>query len=113
VLVHNKVIDPRTGHEVGRFIVDSKGNTMIEPVGGSTIAFPKPGAVDTHTLYPNGSNYQRLNPRGHATNSTPHAHGHLPGIGPGGKGMQGPSLSPSTTPTTVKPNTPDAHWPIN
>ena len=26
-------IDSRTGSEVGRFIVDEKGNTMIEPVG--------------------------------------------------------------------------------
>jgi hypothetical protein len=36
---------------------------MIEPVGGRTVSAGK-GGVDTHTLYPNGSNYQRLNPQG-------------------------------------------------
>ncbi len=51
-----KTIDPATGEEVGRFIVDPKGNTMIEPVGGSTVPAGK-GGIDTHTLYSNGSNY--------------------------------------------------------
>ena len=81
---------------------------MIEPKGGKTVPAGSGGA-DTHTLYPNGSNAQRLNPKGHANNPTPHGHGHLPGTGPGKKG-QGPSLSPEGT--VVKPNSKAAHWPI-
>jgi len=117
ILVHNAgptCYDPRTGEPVGRFIVDTRGNVMIEPVGGSTIPYPptNPNAIDTHTLWPNGSNYQRLNPQGHAPNPTPHGHAHLMGTGPGKKG-QGPSLGPGATQTVVKPNSVDAHWPIH
>jgi hypothetical protein len=101
-------IDPRTGSEVGRYIVDPNGNTMIEPVGGRTVPGPNPG--DTHTLYPNNSNYQRLNASGHASNPTPHAHGHLQGTGPYTKG-QGPSIDVHGN--VVPGNSPDAHWPIN
>ena len=97
------------GNQIGRIIVDSKGNAMIEPVGGKTVAAGK-GGVDTHTLYPNGSNYQRLNPQGHANNPTPHGHGHAPGTGPGMKG-QGPSLDVNGN--VVPWNSPAAHWPIN
>lgn len=85
-------MDKATNQEVGRLIVDSKGNTMIEPVGGKTVSEGK-GGVNTHTVNANGSNYQRLNPQGHADNPTPHGHGHLSGIGPGIKG-QGPSITP-------------------
>jgi hypothetical protein len=99
-------VDPRTGEEVGRFIVDSRGNVMIEPVGGRTVAAGR-GGVDTHTLYPNGSNYQRLNPVGHPRNPTPHAHGHLPGTGPGMRG-QGPSID--ILGNVVPWNSPEAHW---
>lgn len=81
---------------------------MIEPAGGKTVAAGK-GGVDTHTLYPNGSNYQRLNPRGHANNPTPHAHGHALGTGPGMKG-QGDSLDVDGN--VVPWNSADAHWPI-
>lgn len=102
-------VDPRTGHEVGRFVVDPRGNVMIEPKGGRTTAFPQPGAVDTHTLYPNGSNYQRLNPRGHAGNPTPHGHGHQEGTG-GGRRGQGVSIDSSGQP--VPSNSPEAHWPL-
>ena len=98
----------KAGNEIGRFVVDSKGNTMIEPVGGRTVAAGK-GGVDTHTLYPNGSNYQRLNPKGH-NDPTPHAHGHEPGTGPGMKG-QGRSLDVNGN--VVPWNSPAAHWPIN
>ncbi|HFO5098760.1 TPA: RHS repeat-associated core domain-containing protein, partial [Escherichia coli] len=86
-------IDPINQQPVGRFIGDSKGNIMVEPVGGRTIPYPpsNPGSADTHTLYQNNSNAYRLNPIGHANNSTPHAHAHLPGTGSGMKG-QGPSL---------------------
>jgi len=102
-------VDPNTGEEVGRFVVDPNGNTMIEPKGGETKPAGK-GNVDTHTTYPNGSNYQRLNPKGHQNNPKPHGHGHLPGTGPG-KAGQGPSIG--TDGTEVKPNTDAAHWPIN
>ncbi|MFL9984062.1 RHS repeat-associated core domain-containing protein [Paraburkholderia sediminicola] len=98
----------KAGTQVGRIIADSKGNAMIEPVGGSTVAAGK-GGVDTHTLYPNGSNYQRLNPQGHANNPTPHGHGHAVGTGPGMKG-QGPSLDVNGN--VVPWNSPAAHWPI-
>ncbi len=102
-------VDPRTGQPVGRFITDNKGNVLIEPAGGRTVAAGK-GGVDTHTLYPNGSNYQRLNPKGHDNNPNPHGHGHQPGTGPGKNG-QGPSLDPQGN--VVPFNSKDAHWPIH
>lgn len=102
-------VDPLTGAKLGRFVADSKGNVMIEPKGGTTVPAGK-GGVDTHTLFPNGSNYQRLNPQGHANNPTPHGHGHLQGTGPG-RGGQGQSLN--TQGQTVSPKSPDAHWPIH
>jgi RHS repeat-associated protein len=105
----NKTIDSNTGEEVGRFIADSEGNTMIEPKGGDTVSAGRKG-TDTHTLYDNKSNYQRLNPQGHPNNPTPHGHGHLRGAGPNRKG-QGPSISPQGE--IVKPNDPEAHWPLN
>lgn len=90
--------------------MDPNGNAMIEPAGGSTGAYPPgSGGADTHTYYPNGSNYQRLNPNGHPTNPTPHGHGHLPGTGPGKKG-QGPSID--TTGKCVPFNSKGAHWTI-
>ncbi len=116
ILVHNAIqcgatIDPRTGEEVGRFIGDPHGNIMIEPFGGKTV--PGKNPVDTHTLYPNGSNYQRLNPQGHLPyNPIPHAHGHLQGTGPGMKG-QGASLAADAPATVVPRKSTDAHWPIN
>jgi hypothetical protein len=81
---------------------------MIQPKGGSTVPAGR-GGGDTHTLYPNGSNYQRLNPVGHPRNPTPHGHGHLPGTGPGMRG-QGPSIDPRGN--VVPWNSPAAHWPI-
>ena len=101
-------VDAATGHEVRRFVVDGRGNAMIEPAGGETVP-AGPSGADTHTLYPNKSNYQRLNPNGHRGNPTPHGHGHLPGTGPGRRG-QGPSLDPRGR--VVKPSDPDAHWPV-
>jgi RHS repeat-associated protein len=104
-----KTVDPLTGKEVGRFIVDPKGNTMIEPVGGKTVPAGYKGR-DTHTLYPNGSNYQRLNPQGHPPKSyEPHGHGHLEGTGPGMRG-QGPSLD--VFGNKVPFYRPGAHWRI-
>ena len=81
---------------------------MIEPKGGSTVPHPAPGGPDTHTTYPNGSNYHRLNPNGHRNNPNPHGHGHLPGTGPGKSG-QGPSIDPSGN--QVPSNSGGAHWP--
>ena len=104
-----RTVDPRTGHEVGRFIVDPKGNTMIEPVGGRTVPAGR-GGVDTHTLFPNDSNYHRLNPFGHANNPNPHGHGHLQGTGPGMAG-QGPSIDIHGN--IVPLNSLFAHWSIN
>jgi hypothetical protein len=101
-------VDAATGQPVGRFVVDPRGNTMIEPVGGRTVSAGT-GGVDTHTLYLNGSNYQRLNPEGHQGNPVPHGHGHLPGSGPGVKG-QGPSIDPQGR--VVPWNSSEAHWPI-
>ncbi|WP_457337682.1 RHS repeat domain-containing protein, partial [Rhizobacter sp. P5_C2] len=98
----------KAGNQIGRIIVDSKGNAMIEPNGGRTVAAGK-GGVDTHTLYPNGSNYQRLNPQGHTNDPTPHGHGHALGTGPGMKG-QGPSLDINGS--VVPWNSSAAHWPI-
>lgn len=95
-------IDTRTGSEVGRFVVDPQGNIMIEPKGGRTVPGPN---GDIYTLYPNGSNYQRLNPQA----DPPHGHGHLPGTGPYMRG-QGPSIDPLGN--VVPWNSPDAHWPI-
>jgi RHS repeat-associated protein len=102
-------VDPNTGVEVGRFVADANGNVMIEPQGGRTVPAGTTGQ-DTHTLYPNGSNYQRLNPTGHANNAIPHGHGHLQGTGTGKKG-QGASIDNQGN--VVKPNTAAAHWPIN
>lgn len=70
-------VDPNTRREVGPFVVDSKGTTMIQPVGGET-----KGSADgksTITTYPNGSNYQRLDMNGHKSNPIPHGHGHTEG----------------------------------
>jgi RHS repeat-associated protein len=102
------IIDPVIG-QIGRVVVSSRGNAMLEPVGGKTVAAGKSGQ-DTHTLYPNGSNAQRLNEQGHPNNATPHGHGHKPGSGPGMKG-QGASTDPHGS--IVKPNSNEAHWPIN
>lgn len=102
------IVDRNTGVEVGRFIVDSRGNVMIEPAGGRTVPAGR-GGIDTHTTYPNGSNYQRLNPYGHGSNNLPHAHGHLEGIGPGMRG-QGQSIGIYGNP--VMWNSPEAHWTI-
>jgi len=103
-----KTIDPLTGEEVGRFIVDPKGNTLIEPVGGDTVPAGR-GGVDTHTRYPNGSNYQRLNPVGHLGNPTPHGHGHLMGTGPN---LQGQGFSLDVYGNVVPWNSAAAHWSI-
>ncbi|WP_077960815.1 hypothetical protein [Ensifer adhaerens] len=101
------LIDRRTGWPIQRFIGDSRGNIMFEPLGGRTV--PGANPVDTHTLYPNGSNYQRLNPQGHPDDPTPHGHGHLMGTG-SGRNRQGPALDLDGN--IVPWNSPDAHWPI-
>ena len=107
----NAQVCTRDGVPVGRFISDQRGNIMVEPLGGRTTTSRETG-VDTHTLYPNGSNYMRLNPLGHGPNGTPHGHGHKlgPGPNPNLKG-QGPSLDVHGN--VVPWNSPQAHWPIN
>ena len=107
--INNKTIDSRTNMEIGRFIGDDRGNVFIEPVGGTTVPAGRNG-VDTHTLYPNGSNYNRYNPVGHGNNTTPHGHGHIMGTGPGRRG-QGPSID--VLGNVVPFNSPDAHWTIH
>ena len=82
---------------------------MLEPVGGSTVPYGRSG-VDTHTMFPNGSNYQRLNPNGHPNNPTPHGHGHQMGTGTGRAG-QGPSVDVNGN--VVPANSGAAHWPLN
>ncbi len=77
---------------------------MIEPVGGGTIPWGKRG-LDTHTTYPNGSAYQRLD----YSHGTPHGHGHLQGSGQGRAGT-GPSLD--TSGNVVPNRSSDAHWRI-
>jgi hypothetical protein len=101
-------IDPATGQPVGRFIVGSRGNALIEPVGGRAAAAGR-GGIDTHTSYPNGSNYHRLNPQVHPGNPTPHRHGHLPGTGPGLRGQR-PSIDPQGT--VIPWISSAAHWPM-
>jgi len=100
----------RAGVPIGRFITDSNGNVMLEPVGGSTGPYPphRLNSPDTHTYYPNGSNYMRNNPQGHGPNTTPHGHGHLPGTGTGRSG-QGSSTDIFGNP--VPSNSSAAHWP--
>ncbi len=100
----------RDGVPVGRFVCDARGNMMVEPAGGSTGPYPphNPNSPDTHTYYPNGSNYMRNNPQGHGPNKTPHGHGHLPGTGTGRSG-QGSSTDIFGNP--VPSNSGAAHWP--
>ena len=105
----NAQVCTRNGVSIGRFITDSNGNVMLEPVGGSTVPYGRSG-VDTHTLFPNGSNYQRLNPNGHPNNPTPHGHGHQMGTGTGRAG-QGPSVDVNGN--VVPANSGAAHWPLN
>jgi len=100
-----KTVDPTTGKPVQRFIVDPKGNTMIEPVGGQTKPWGS-GGLDTHTTYANNSPYQRLD----SSHGKPHGHAHLQGTGPGRRGT-GPSLD--TGGNVVPNNTSAAHWPVN
>ena len=100
-------VDPLTGEEVGRFIGTENGPAMIEPIGGGTVS----RGASTHTTYSNGSNYQRLDPKGHKNNPTPHGHGHKKGSGPKpDKKGQGPSMDVNGN--EVKPNTNEAHWAI-
>ncbi|WMT82949.1 hypothetical protein TEMA_34470 [Terrisporobacter mayombei] len=105
----SKTIDRNTGEEVGRFIADDKGNIIIKLKDGRTVKAGR-GGVDTNTLYSNGSNYQRYNPKGHPPNSgKPHGHGHLKGKGRGRNG-QDPSID--TKGNVVPWNSSAAHWKI-
>jgi RHS repeat-associated protein len=102
----------RDGVPVGRFVCDARGNMMVEPRGGTTGPYPpeNPNSPDTHTYYPNGSNYMRNNPQGHGRDPTPHGHGHFGGPG---KGRRGQGDSMDIFGNAVPSNSPAAHWPTN
>ena len=100
-------IDSATGYEVGTIYVDPNGNAMISPKGGGFTSGGYRG-LDTQTIYPNGSAYQRNNPNGHINcPGVNHGHGHLQGTGPGKKGT---GLSIDVNGNVVPYNSPDAHW---
>jgi len=94
---------------VSGFFVDPNGNTMIAPVGGNIDPVGRGyKGLDTHTLYPNGSAYQRNNPGGHAgTPGDNHGHGHAMGTGSNKNGT-GPSLDINGN--IVPYNSKAAHW---
>jgi hypothetical protein len=88
-----KTTDPLTGEEVGRFISQPDGNTLIEPKGGSTTSSPDGRYVQTH--YPDGTDYQRYD----GVPDNPHGHGY---------NQYGEPIDIYGNP--VKPNSPGAHW---
>jgi RHS repeat-associated protein len=106
----SRIRDQYANGVAGRYIADTRGNVMFEPTGGSTVQASRTNSVDTHTTYPNGSTFQRLNPRGHKTDPTPHGHAHAPGTGPG---MRGQGASLDVQGNQVPSKSPEAHFPIN
>lgn len=80
----------------------------VKNVGGSTVSVG-PNGIDTYTLYPNGSNYQRHNLQEHRKNLTTHGYGHLMGTGPNRRG-QGDSID--VFGNVVPFDSPETHWPI-
>ena len=103
--VPGQTVDPLTGHPVGRFIVDPKGNTMIEPAGGQTVG--SKNGVWSETRYPNGSPYQQQHGSHGTTVSNPHGHGFQEGPG---MNQRGPSLAPNGK--VVPVDSKAAHWEI-
>jgi RHS repeat-associated protein len=104
---------PPNGQEVGRFIVDPKGNGLVEPKGGTTSAAGR-GGDSTHTYYKSGRVCCRLDGKGHGPNGSPHAHAHedAPPTSLGNRRfpMQGDALDTSGRP--VPYNSGPAHWPV-
>lgn len=98
-------VDPITKAPIGRVIVDSNGNAVIESAGGGAVA--RSNGIDTHTLRVNGSNCYRLNPKGHANNPCPH--GHALGTGPN---MKGRGASLDINGNVVPSNSAAAHIPL-
>ena len=94
--------------EPGRFIVDPKGNVLIEPKGGMTVGNAK--GTFTTTRYPNGSPAFEVH-EAHPHTKATEAHGHwkAPGTGPK-KEQWGPSLDPSGRPVPV--DSAEAHWKV-
>jgi RHS repeat-associated protein len=88
-----------------RFVVDPKGNTLIEPAGGTTVGNSQGTFVETR--FRNGSPAQQLHGP-HKNYPQSHGHGFKPGPG---MNQRGPSLDP--TGNVVPFDSIDAHWPVN
>jgi RHS repeat-associated protein len=88
-----------------RFIVDPKGNALIEPPGGATVG--NSAGTFLETRFPNGSPAQQLHGP-HRSFPQPHGHGFKPGPG---VDQRGPSLDPLGN--EVPYDSPAAHWPVN
>lgn len=102
------VEDAAKAAKPGRFIVDRKGNVLIEPKGGSTHGNATGTFVETR--YPNGSPAYQLH-EGHPKTKAkvPHGHHMEPGSGPG-RGHEGASLDRFGN--RVPAESADAHWPV-
>lgn len=100
--------EPIRPPEAGRFIVDPKGNVLIEPKGGSTRGNSRGTFVETR--YPNNSPAYQLH-EGHENTLATEPHGHRKTIGVGPKkGQEGQSLDPSGR--LVPRDSTEAHWEI-
>jgi RHS repeat-associated protein len=92
------------GAGAGRFIVDPKGNTLIEPPGGKTVGNPDGTFVETR--FANGSPAQQLHGP-HRNYPQSHGHGFTPGPGVNSRGESLDVLG-----NVVPSNSPAAHWPV-
>ena len=100
--------EPKKPPQAGRFVVDEKGNVLIEPKFGSTVGNPQGTFVETR--YPNGSPAYQLHEAHPKTRAKePHGHHMEPGSGPG-RGNEGPSLDQWGN--RVRDDSPAAHWPV-
>ena len=99
LLVHNN-----DACKAGKFIVDEKGNVLIEPQGGATVGSSDGAFIETR--YPDGSPAQQYH-SSHKNNPDPHGHGFDPS---GEKNKRGISRDPLGNEVDV--NSPAAHWPV-
>lgn len=94
--------------EPGRFIVDPRGNVLIEPKGGSTYGNIQGTFVETR--YPNGSSAYQLH-EAHPKRGVYEPHGHHRGPGKGPEEQHwGPSLDKDGH--IVPYNSAAAHWDV-